>query len=124
MASATEKVRATENRLRGEGSKKRPYPMLVPGTRGGFEAVIVHPPDEITFEEESPIKRSQEFRSQEVRRQAESALSKTAKGQHFKDDYLNKLQQELRNQETQTAKIWRARWGNFELRNVPRMKRG
>ena len=100
MASATENERATQkatqNRATGEGSKKRRYVLLVPGSRGGFEGVIVEPPDEITFGEESAITPSQEFRSREVRQQAESVLSKTAKGQHFKDDYLNKLQQQLR----------------------------
>ena len=95
MADATDKTRATENRLNGDGSTKRPYVLLVPGTGRGFQALIVQPPEQIVFEEERPITPSKEFRGQDVRRQAESVLSKAAKGQHFKDDYLDKLQKQL-----------------------------
>ncbi len=96
MADATKKERATEDRGKDVAAKMRPYVLLRPGTRGGFEAVIIDRPPEITFEEEEAIKPSQQFREQGVRQQAESVLKNAAKGQHFKDDYLDKLEQQLR----------------------------
>ena len=47
---------------------KRPYVMLVPGERGAFKAVIVQPPEEITFEEEEPITPSKRSREQNARK--------------------------------------------------------
>lgn len=47
---------------------KRPYIMLVPGEGGAFKAVIVQPPEEITFEEEEPITPSKRSREQNARK--------------------------------------------------------
>lgn len=46
----------------------RPYVKLVPGEGGAFKAVIVQPPEEITFEEEEPITPAKRPRQQKVRK--------------------------------------------------------
>lgn len=89
---ATDKDRGTDARQTGASAQPQPRVVFVPSGRGGLRGEIVQPPEEIVFEEEAPIAPS---RKRQLQDQARTVLAKAAKGQHFKDDYLERVEQQL-----------------------------
>ena len=88
--------RGTEDPDKVTVTKKRSTFVATRGARG-FETRVYQVPEvtEIKFAEEEPIRPDPQLRKQQVRQEAESVLKKASKGQHFKDDYLDKLEQRL-----------------------------
>jgi len=87
-AESTESARGTRDRGKEAGSRVD----LVRLQKGGPKALVKVPREELVLDEVA-IAPSRNWQTQE---QAETVLAKAAKGQHFKDDYLQRLQRELR----------------------------
>jgi hypothetical protein len=116
MANITEQERGTQVRIKGGNA--RPRVEFVPIRELGLYVLAKVPPRQEIRADEIAITASSKSRNLQLREQAETVIEKAAKGQHFKDDYIEKLQQRLLSKKDEGSRALAAALGEVRASQV------